>query len=191
MNFVDSAYAAGETQTTEESSAGDSPLSALGLNGTKFAFELINFALVAAIIWFLILKPLTKKMTERQRIIEESLDRAKKIEDNLRESQSKYQTRIDEAKVEANKIAEAATREAESLTQSIKQKARAEIETLVAQTKKIIAAERASMLQELKAHTAELVIVTTEKLLKEKITSEKDKALIAANIKNLPSPQKY
>lgn len=175
-----------ETATQTEESANSSPLSALGLNGTKFAFELINFALVAAIIWFLILKPLTKKMTERQQIIEESLERAKKIEENLRASEHKYQERVDEAKVEANKIAEAATREAEILTQNIKQKARAEIETLVVQTKQTIAAERASMMQELKARTAELIVATTEKLLKEKITSEKDKKMIEENIKNLP-----
>lgn len=183
MNFIDIAHAA-ENPATEPSTS-DSPLAALGLNGTAIIFQLINFALVAAIIWFLILKPLTKKMTERQKIIEESLERAKKIEDNLRVSEQKYQERVDEAKVEANKIASAATREAEALTQTIKQKARAEIETLVAQTKQTIAAERASLTQELKARTAELVIATAEKLLKEKITSEKDKALIAANIKNL------
>ena len=55
-----------ETTTNTTEPAGDGGVAAsLGINGTLFVFQLINFAIVASIIWFLILKPLTKKMTER------------------------------------------------------------------------------------------------------------------------------
>ena len=67
-----------ENETTTEVQS-TSPLASLGINPTLFVFQLINFAIVATIIWYLILKPLTKKMTERAKLIDESLDNAKKF----------------------------------------------------------------------------------------------------------------
>src|SRR3989339_519706 len=114
INFIDTALASETaeqeaTQTTEEGGTSGGVLADLGINGTLFVAQLINFALVAMILWFLILKPLTKKMSERQKMIDESIDNAKKIQENLNKSEKEYQTRIDQSKVDANKIMEKTT----------------------------------------------------------------------------------
>ena len=85
---VTAEHAAGTTEATE------GLLASLGINGTLFLFQLINFAIVVAILWFLVLKPLTKKMGERQEKIEDSLKNAEAVEENLRKSESKYQEKI-------------------------------------------------------------------------------------------------
>src|SRR4051812_216888 len=104
--FISPVYAQEETTATTEATEGGSPLSALGINSTLFVFQLINFAIVAVIIWFLILKPLTKKMSERQKMIDDSIENSRKVQENLQKSEQKYQERIDSAKVDANKIVE-------------------------------------------------------------------------------------
>ena len=173
------------TGETTETAASGGPLSALGINPSLFAFQFINFAIVASIIWFLILKPLTKKMNERQKLIDESIDNAKKIQDNLRASEQKYQERIDIAKAEAGKILEKAAAETEKITLDMKSKAKQEIENLVTEAKKNIKQEREEMVSEVKRSAAELVITALEKVLSEKITDKKDQQLVEEMVKKL------
>src|SRR3989344_6652802 len=97
--LIDIVRAASETAAEAVPQTG--LLGSLGINSTLFIFQLINFIVVAVILWFLILKPLTKKMAERQRIIDESLDNAKKVGENLEKSEADYQKRLKQARLEA------------------------------------------------------------------------------------------
>lgn len=204
MNFIDIANAspvpeakeitavpitASETgtaeHTTEASTEDVGVLASLGINGQMFVFQLINFALVAAVLWFLILKPVTKKMTERQKMIDDSLDNAKKVQENLTKSEKEYQIRIDEAKVESNKIIEKTQAEAEKLSAEIKVKAKREIDGLVLQAREKIKEEKNEVMSGIKKETANLVVAAMEKILKEKLDSKKDKELIENSLKDL------
>ena len=169
------------TETTEEAGV----LGSLGINAQMFVFQLINFALVAAVLWFLILKPITKKMTERQKMIDDSLDNAKKIQDNLSKSEKEYQTRIDEAKVDANKIIEKSQIEAEKISGELKMRAKNEIEGLVLQAREKIKEEKNEVMSGIKKETANLIVAAVEKILQEKMDSKKDKQLIEDSLKNL------
>jgi len=160
-------------------------LASLGINGTLFIFQLINFVIVALVLWYLILKPLTSKLEERQKRIEDSLKNAEEVDKNLKESQEKYQNKIDEAKVEANKIVKFSQTEAQKAGEQMKDKAKVEIEGLVTQAKKNISIEKQEMVQGLKKETVELVIATVEKLLEEKMDIKKDTKLIEDSIKKI------
>lgn len=175
--FTQAAFAAEESPTTENAS-GQGVFASLGINPTLLGFQLVNFAIVAAIVWFLILKPLTKKMSERQKLIDESLDNAKKMQENLQKSEQKYQERIDQAKVEANKILEKAIKEAEGLSEQMKEKAKKEIELVVDQAKRNIKIEKDEMMTGLKREAAELISTALEKILSEKVDNKKDKQII-------------
>jgi F-type H+-transporting ATPase subunit b len=190
INFIDTAWASEAvaeeaTHTTEEGGTSGGVLADLGINGTLFVAQLINFALVAMILWFLILKPLTKKMAERQKMIDESIDNAKKIQENLNKSEKEYQTRIDQSKVDANKIMEKTTLAAAAATEEAKVLARKEIEQLVLQARKSIIEEKDIMSSELKAETANFIILALEKVIGEKFDAAKDKAFIEDILKKL------
>lgn len=184
MNFIDVALASEAATeeaalTSEEGAApAGGPLADLGINGTLLIAQFINFALVGAIVWFLILKPLTSKMAERQKMIDDSIDNAKKIQDNLNKSEKEYQTRIDQSKVDANKIMEKTTLAAAAATEEAKVLARKEIEQLVLQARKSIVNEKEVMSAELKAETANFIILALEKVIGEKFDSTKDKVFI-------------
>jgi F-type H+-transporting ATPase subunit b len=197
MNIINTVYASNESvsetevlatetyTTTEHGEETGGVVASLGINAQLFVFQLLNFAIVAAILWFLILKPLTKKLEDRKKIINDSLDKAQEVETNLTMSQQKFQEKIDEAKVEANKIIEKAYADSEKLSEEMKNKAKKEIELLVDQAKRNIQIEKEETIQGLKNETVNLIIAVVEKVLNEKITDKKDRELIEDSLKNI------
>lgn len=197
MNFIEIANAAPETATgghleevvdvsahaTEEKP--DSLLGTFGINGTLLGFQAFNFLLVFLVVWFLILKPLTSKMAERQKMIDDSIENSKEIEKKLRQGESAFQEKVDMAKVEANRIVEKAKVEADNLSAEIKEKTKRDIEGLVASARMGIRDEKEVMIKEIKERTAEIVVAALEKILEEKIDGQKDKAMIAKSIEQI------
>lgn len=175
-NIEETAHATAETGGVAAS---------LGINASLFAFQLLNFAIVVAIVWFLILRPLTKKMEERKKIIDDSLDKAKEVETNLILSEQKFQEKIDEAKAEANRIMEKTFAESERAKEEMKGRAKKEIELLVDQAKKNIQTEKEETIAEIKKETVDIVIAAVEKILEEKINPETDKKIIENALKTL------
>jgi len=171
---------ASEGAHAEVAVANQSVAASLGLNTQLFVFQLVNFVIVALILWYMILKPLTSKLTERKKIIDESLDRAKEIETTLAMSQNKYQEVIDDAKSEAASIAEAAYTEGARITEDMKNKSKREIELLVDQAKRNIAIEKKEMLEAVRTEAADMVVAALEKILGEKMDPKKDHKLAEA-----------
>lgn len=182
MNYTNIAYVAEETVPSTQD---EGVLGSLGINGTLFLFQLINFAIVVAVLWFMILKPLTKKMAERQKMIDDSLDNAKKIETNLGMSERKYQEKIDQAKVDANKFIEKAQQEAVLVAEAMKEKTKKDIEQLVETARKNIKTERDESIGEIKAQAANLIISAAEKILSSKMNIKNDDKIIEEAVESL------
>lgn len=175
-----------EVQEHTTEAAGDGGvLSTLGLNVGQFASQLFNFALVLCIVWFLILKPLTKKLDERKKIIDESLDNAKEVEKNLMMSQQKFDETIAEAKNESSAIIQHAHDEAEKMATDMKEKAKSELADLVEKAKKTIANEKEEMKTELHQETVALVVAVAEKILGQKLDGKKDEEFIRDILKSV------
>jgi len=185
MFFIDIVHASSEAASAAAEGAQEGLLASLGINVTLFLFQLANFIVVALILWFLILKPLTKKMAERQKIIDESLDNAKKIQTNLEQSEQDYQKHLQEAKRAGEKVLEQAGVESEKLSSELKDKAKKEIESLVAQAKRNIQLEKEEMTVAFKGEAATLVALALEKILSEKMTDERDKKFIKEIVEKL------
>jgi F-type H+-transporting ATPase subunit b len=165
--------------TTEHTAPADESVAAsLGLNGQLFIFQLINFAIVGAIVWHLILKPLVKKLDERKKIIDESLDRAKEIETSYATSKAEYEATLKQAKQEANEIISQAKQEADALSAAMKAKTKEDIDGLVKQAKIKINEERENVMQEVKTEIVGLVTLAAEKVLHEKLDDKKDQKMI-------------
>lgn len=174
------------TEVGHDVATGEEGLAAsLGLNAQLFVFQLLNFAIVVAIVWFLILKPLTNALEKRKKIIDESLDNAKEIETKLGMSEQKFQERIDEAKVEANKIIEKTYTENKKMSDDMKAHAQDEVEKLVIQAKKNILDEKESMIAAVKKESAEMIVTALEKILGDKLDAKDDKKIIEDSLKGL------
>lgn len=152
----------------------------LGLNVQLFAFQLINFLIVILIVWYLILKPLTKKLDERKKMIDHSLDTAKNIELEMKRVEARSQEIIDEAKVEYNRIVEASTADAVTAGEAMKKRVRDEIEVLVTQAKHKMEVDQAHMREEFRAEAGFLIAAAVEKIINVKLSGEKDVELVTA-----------
>ena len=174
-----------ETSQVSPLTAEESIFASLGLDPKIFIFQLINFAIVVVIIWFLILKPLAKKMAERKTLLDESLDKAREIDASLQLSQQKYQEKIDNAKVEANKIMEQTREEAENVGLRLKEKTKKDIELLIVQARRNIDIERQEAVAAVRKEAAGLVVASIEKILEEKYSDKLDQKFIEKVIEKM------
>jgi F-type H+-transporting ATPase subunit b len=184
MWLLDAAHASEVENTTTEASS-EGVLHSLGIDTSWIISQGISFIMIACIIWFLILKPVTKKMSERQKTIDDSLKNADEIEKRLTKSQLDYQARIDQAKMEGNKMIEQATQEALEVKESMKQEAAKEIEDLVDQAKKKIQREKEQVMQGIKTEAAELISHALEKIIAKKLDTTDDQKLIQEMIEKI------
>ncbi len=177
-----------EVHTTVEShgaAADEGVLASLGLNAQLFGFQVLNFAIVVLVLWFLILKPLVKQMEERKTLVDESIDNAKEAEVNLEMSKKKYEESLDKAKTEANKIVEKAHDDARQHAEGVKTRAKEEIEQLIDKAKNDIRDQRVHMVDEIKEETLGLVVRISEKFLATKVDKESDTKIIEEIVKNI------
>jgi F-type H+-transporting ATPase subunit b len=194
MQFIDIAHAATEHEATHEAVSGAAQhsdgvlagiLGSFGITPSQFAAQFITFLVVIIVIWFLILKPITKKMSERQNIIDESLDNAKKIQERVESSASECELKIAAAKKEATMILEKAHEETKVMKEDMKMEAKKEIDVALDQAKKKITLEKEAAVHEVKAQAADLITSALEKILSEKVTSLEDKKIVEDMVKKM------
>ncbi len=173
MNFVQTAYAT--SHETAEVVVEQGLLGSMGIDLKMFILQLVNLAIVFIILWFLILKPLTKKMAERQKTIDESLENSKKIEQMLQKSEDDYKDQMHTAKTEANQILEKAKLDAELTAESIKKNTKNDIDQMALTAKKNIDDEKQKMVANFKNEAADIVVLALKKIVSNNFDTSKDK----------------
>lgn len=161
----------------------ESLISTFHIDVKSFVAQLINFAIVFAILYYLIFKPLVKTMSDRSEKIDKSLHDADEIEKRLALTEKERTEIINAAKKQANLIIEEADKRGEERKGELIAKAKEEIGQVINTEKEKLVRDKAETLKEIKKEVADLVIMTVEKLLAEKMTSDKDKELIKKLVK--------
>lgn len=189
MHLIDYARAATENEATVTSEAEHSSgvLGSLGITGSQFVFQLINFTLVALVVWFLILKPLTKVMGERQKKIDDSLNKAKEIEDRMESANREYAEKMKAIAAESNALLAKVHDDAKAQEEMLKKQAQAESEAMVAKTKKELEEKRAAILNELKNETVKMVTGALEKVVSKRVSKEADQEFIREMLAEISS----
>ena len=145
--------------------------------------QVINFAIVFVVLYYFVIRPIMKVMKDRSKTIEKSLDDAKNVEKKLDEAEKKYNEILIQAKKESSEIVKLASERAEKEAQKREQQAREKIGKIVCQEKDIIRQEKENILKEIKLETSDLVVASLESILKQKINSSEDIALIKKTLK--------
>lgn len=145
--------------------------------------QLVNFALVVAVLWYFAFKPLAKTMSERTTRIEQSLKNADAVEVRLRQADTEYQSMLTNAKKEAEQIITKAKTIADQERVAAVEKTKAEAAKVIEAGKQQLAAQRDQMVASARTELSELVAVATEKIIAEKLTSDRDKALVERAVK--------
>lgn len=161
----------------------ESLVSAFHIDLKLLIAQAVNFAIVFSVLYFFAFKPISKMMAERATKIEKSLEDARTIEAKLAEAEQEKNDIVGEAKKAASIILEEANKQGEERQKEMVAKAREEIGQVINTEKAKIQIEKAQTLKELKEETAALVVLTVEKLLKEKLDNTKDEELISKLVK--------
>ena len=161
----------------------ESLISTFHLDIGLFVAQLVNFALVFSVLYFLVFKPLVKVMGERTARIDKSLKEADEIEKRLADTISAKEEVLAAAQQQAEELLLEADKKAELRRQELVAKAKEEIGQVINAEKEKLAKEKAATLKEMRQEISALVILAAEKFLNEKMTGEKDQELIKKMLK--------
>lgn len=161
----------GETTATSESQGF---LGTLGINGGLFIAQLVNFAIVAFVLWRFVFRPLMKTMAQRAVMIKKGLDDAGAAATAHTAAEAEGKQIVAEARTKAATLMTEVEREAEAARQKTREKTKRDVEALILEGKVAIAAEREKMVKEARQELAGIVVAATEKILKKRIDPATD-----------------
>jgi F-type H+-transporting ATPase subunit b len=139
------------------------------IEGRLLLAQFINFAVVFVLVYFCVLKPLSKLMKSRTQTIEKGLDDAKKAETELMMAGHEKERIITEGHQEAKNIVLSAQSSGEQIVEDAKVAAEAEGHKAKQAAIKEIETLREHQTEEIKAKSIDLVVSGVEAVLKKQI----------------------
>jgi F-type H+-transporting ATPase subunit b len=131
-------------------------LGRLGLDWRQFAAQLVNFLIIAAVIYWFLLKPLLATMKKRRETIAQGLKDADASRAALAEAEAQRQKVLQEASAEAYRLLEAARDEAERVRAAALEKAGRDAERVIADARAAMELERRDMEKAVQSLSLEL-----------------------------------
>lgn len=160
-------------------------ISSLGINLKGFIFQLITFLLVMLILRRWVFPKLVATLEARRAALEESLAQAKRTQEALERAELKSDELLAKARAQADSaMADAKTR-ADQLIAAGEAAASERAARIIKDAQGQLGKEREKLHTQLKKELAELVVTTTEKVLRNKIDAKADRALIEKSLKEL------
>ena len=157
-------------------SGGGGPIQAItegfGLNEAFFFGQLVNFLLVASLLYFLAFRPILRTVAERQEKIEDGLRYSDEMKVKLAESEKAQEETLRKASVEAQHIVKEARLQAKELLDKQAEEARLKAEEILHRGELAIETERKKMMAEVREEVSRLVVQTTSKVLDRELSSE-------------------
>ncbi len=160
-------------------------ISQLGIDWRLLLAQVVNFLILLYVLKRFAFEPLKKALHNRQKTIEKGLDEAKKAE----EEREKLRMLRQELRLKAQKEAEALLGEArikgvKEYEEYVK-KAEKRATEIVALAKQEIGNEKEKALMEARGELASMVMMATEKVLREKMDERKDREFIERALKEI------
>ena len=149
----------------------------MNINATLLAQAVVMIVFVA-ICWRYVYPPILSVMKEREKKISDGLEAAKKADDSLEEAKLAFERELDQAKGEAAEILDKANTRASKIVSDASVKAEAEAEKILASAATTIENETNKAKEELRQQMSEIIIDTTQKILKSEISEEKHEEIL-------------
>jgi len=156
-----------------------------GVDWKHFIFQVINFAIVATVLYLFAFKRVLAMLQERRDRISEAMTNADKIKANLAQAETQHKELLTQANAQANKLIEEARAVAARVQEQETQKAIATAEQIIAKAREAAAADHARMLAELKREIGRLVVQTTATVTGKVLTAEDQRRLAEETAKQV------
>jgi F-type H+-transporting ATPase subunit b len=160
-------------------------LDKLGINWLLIVAQIVNFAILLFILHRFLYKPLLKLFHDRSSKIAEGLKNAEDLKKQAAESEAKHREYLEEARKEAHRIVEQATRLGDDEKKKIVQLANEEAQKIVDRTTREINDEKRNIMQDIKKEVGEMVVSLASTMIKKTIDEKTQKELLEDAIKEV------
>jgi F-type H+-transporting ATPase subunit b len=159
-------------------------LEQLGINWGLLIAQLFNVAFVVWLLTRLLYQPVLKMLNDRTERIQQSLQEADRVKEQMAGASREYETELARARQEAAAIVAQAQERARTQEAEIVAQARQEAERIRRDAREQLDREREQMLRDLKGQVADLVTITASKVLAAELKGRHD-ALIEESLAGL------
>jgi len=136
-----------------------------GVNLPAIIGQIINFGIVAFVLWRFAFKPILATLDERNKKIADGLRYAEETKARLDSAQQESAAALKKAQTEAAAIIEQARKASKELSERETAAATARAGELISKAQQAIELEKQKMLAEARTEIARLVIATTQRVL--------------------------
>jgi F-type H+-transporting ATPase subunit b len=154
-------------------------------NTSLIFWEIVTFAILLFLLWRYVYPPIRDQILRRQSEIDKAIDEAQKTRAEARELLAEYRRQIEEARGESRRILEEGRKQAEAQRERTKTEAREEGERIIQRAREEIERERDSALREVRREVADMVILTSERVLGQELERDGHDRLISDALDNL------
>lgn len=145
-----------------------------GISTPFILAQILNFSVVAFILWRFAFKPVLATLDERQKKIASGLQYADEMKAKLEAIQQESVASAKRSQTEATKVIDEARKAAKDFLDKQTQEAGAKASDMLVKAQQVIELEKKKMLAEARTEIARLVVATTQKVLSREL-SEADK----------------
>ena len=149
-----------------------------------FAFTILNIVILYIILRKILFKPVTKYMDNRTKKIQDALNAAEESKKMVEQMKIEYDEKVKAAKDEGQKVVEMYRQMAEKEYNSIINAAKEEANQMMENTKAELQVEKEQLVTSIKEEISDLVLATSEKVLKENVDTAKNRKLITEFVEN-------
>lgn len=155
------------------------------INTSLVFWELVTFAILLFLLWRYVYPPIRDQIVRRQSEIDKAIDEAQKTRAEARELLAEYRRQIEEARGESRRILEEGRKQAEAQRERTKAEAREEGERIIQRAREEIERERDNALREVRREVADMVILTSERVIGHELDRDGHERLISDALDNL------
>ena len=150
----------------------------IGISVPTLAAQIINFAILLLVLYFLLYKPLLRMFNERSNRIKASMEQTEEIKEKMTETEHLVKEQLEAARKEGQNAVAQAGQIGEQVKEAARHEARQEAEAIIARARLEIDRERDEAIEELRRQFVDLAILAAEKVIAETIDKEKHRQLI-------------
>jgi F-type H+-transporting ATPase subunit b len=154
-------------------------LEKLGINLGFLISQIVNFTLLAALLYVVAYKPVLRMLDDRSERIKKGLEDAENASRRAAQMEQEFEHRLAESRREGQEIVAQATRMSEKTRQDILEKARQEANEQIEKAKEEITRERDLAMTELRQQVADLSLTISRKVIGATLDENRQRQLIA------------
>ena len=142
-----------------------SGIGALGIDPQAMFVYLLNFAVLAVILYFFAYKKILGVLDDRSNRIRESLEEADRVRVQAQEQTEQMQRALDEGRQAGQQVLQEAREAAERYREAQQAQARTQAEEIIERARAEIQTERDAALEQVRAEFAGLAVTAAERII--------------------------